>query len=79
MWDLIVSVPDHCLSFYFSRLVQQLCLHHPYLSYLWTFYVLDGLLLTYIDHNYLGLVLCLSLEVFTKFSKNLEYVPQMLN
>ena len=19
MWDLIVSVPDHCLSFYFSR------------------------------------------------------------
>ena len=21
MWDLIVSVPDHCLSFYFSVLV----------------------------------------------------------
>ena len=20
MWDLIVSVPDHCLSFYFSKL-----------------------------------------------------------
>ena len=20
MWDLIVSVPDHCLSFYFSQL-----------------------------------------------------------
>ena len=20
MWDLIVSVPDHCLSFYFARL-----------------------------------------------------------
>ena len=20
MWDLIVSVPDHCLSFYFSML-----------------------------------------------------------
>ena len=19
MWDLIVSVPDHCLSFYFTR------------------------------------------------------------
>ena len=19
MWDLIVSVPDHCLSFYFSK------------------------------------------------------------
>ena len=21
MWDLIVSVPDHCLSFYFGKLV----------------------------------------------------------
>ena len=21
MWDLIVSVPDHCLSFYFGRIV----------------------------------------------------------
>ena len=21
MWDLIVSVPDHCLSFYFSYLM----------------------------------------------------------
>ena len=24
MWDLIVSVPDHCLSFYFSLLVNRL-------------------------------------------------------
>ena len=24
MWDLIVSVPDHCLSFYFDR-VHPLC------------------------------------------------------
>ena len=23
MWDLIVSVPDHCLSFYFSELYIQ--------------------------------------------------------
>ena len=22
MWDLIVSVPDHCLSFYFSSLTE---------------------------------------------------------
>ena len=22
MWDLIVSVPDHCLSFYFGFMVQ---------------------------------------------------------
>ena len=26
MWDLIVSVPDHCLSFYFSlRIMMILC------------------------------------------------------
>ena len=24
MWDLIVSVPDHCLSFYFSHDVAQI-------------------------------------------------------
>ena len=24
MWDLIVSVPDHCLSFYFSICVERL-------------------------------------------------------
>ena len=24
IWDLIVSVPDHCLSFYFSRMVEKL-------------------------------------------------------
>ena len=23
MWDLIVSVPDHCLSFYFARYTSQ--------------------------------------------------------
>ena len=23
MWDLIVSVPDHCLSFYFTRSRQE--------------------------------------------------------
>ena len=25
MWDLIVSVPDHCLSFYFINLKDVLC------------------------------------------------------
>ena len=25
MWDLIVSVPDHCLSFYFSNLPMANC------------------------------------------------------
>ena len=26
MWDLIVSVPDHCLSFYFARnVIEFLC------------------------------------------------------
>ena len=24
MWDLIVSVPDHCLSFYFEFIVEAL-------------------------------------------------------
>ena len=29
MWDLIVSVPDHCLSFYFVYITgQRLCSHH---------------------------------------------------
>ena len=23
MWDLIVSVPDHCLSFYFTFFIKQ--------------------------------------------------------
>ena len=30
MWDLIVSVPDHCLSFYFSNegvLLMKIALH----------------------------------------------------
>ena len=26
MWDLIVSVPDHCLSFYFRKLNVTTCL-----------------------------------------------------
>ena len=32
MWDLIVSVPDHCLSFYFFFITRQLLLNgQPYL------------------------------------------------
>ena len=27
MWDLILSVPDHCLSFYYSRTRAPLMLH----------------------------------------------------
>ena len=27
MWDLIVSVPDHCLSFYFIKLEDNLSRH----------------------------------------------------
>ena len=27
MWDLIVSVPDHCLSFYFGYLVSAVTVH----------------------------------------------------
>ena len=25
MWDLIVSVPDHCLSFYFKEILFETC------------------------------------------------------
>ena len=39
MWDLIVSVPDHCLSFYFTLppdqtlvSIQDLCVCMPYLQ-----------------------------------------------
>ena len=28
MWDLIVSVPDHCLSFYFSGILMEF--HNKY-------------------------------------------------
>ena len=30
MWDLIVSVPDHCLSFYFAVLLS----HFTFVEYL---------------------------------------------
>ena len=30
MWDLIVSVPDHCLSFYFG-VAFLFCIQHMYL------------------------------------------------
>ena len=29
MWDLIVSVPDHCLSFYFARHSLRSYFHEP--------------------------------------------------
>ena len=29
MWDLIVSVPDHCLSFYFSNLLRYSSIARP--------------------------------------------------
>ena len=36
MWDLIVSVPDHCLSFYFVYNMGSLKTHMPTL-YIYTF------------------------------------------
>ena len=30
MWDLIVSVPDHCLSFYFGSRRQPVFFHGEY-------------------------------------------------
>ena len=32
MWDLIVSVPDHCLSFYFSN--RDICISNKDISIL---------------------------------------------
>ena len=29
IWDLIVSVPDHCLSFYFSLMIDDLLRSSP--------------------------------------------------
>ena len=31
MWDLIVSVPDHCLSFYFPTL-NKICIYEGHLK-----------------------------------------------
>ena len=34
MWDLIVSVPDHCLSFYFAMFLRQIqLLKQGFMSY----------------------------------------------
>ena len=33
MWDLIVSVPDHCLSFYFIKRGLHIKYIHTYLPY----------------------------------------------
>ena len=30
MWDLIVSVPDHCLSFYFEVEIPSMCINYNY-------------------------------------------------
>ena len=35
MWDLIVSVPDHCLSFYFEGCFQFILREYLYLNLKW--------------------------------------------
>ena len=43
MWDMIVSVPDHCLSFYYVAKVKQKCILNTILfshKMLFTSYVL---------------------------------------
>ena len=32
MWDLTVSVPDHCLSFYFVVHIYNVCLLHDFVA-----------------------------------------------
>ena len=43
MWDLIVSVPDHCLSFYCVLLVICLFILHVFIFYLLLFLLVSGL------------------------------------
>ena len=53
MWDLIVSVPDHCLSFYFDQIHQ---LFHNVLS-------INIILKSVMDHNSVekfGKIMCIS-------------------
>ena len=33
MWDLIVSVPDHCLSFYFSDQFRKISIRYKRIGY----------------------------------------------
>ena len=40
MWDLIVSVPDHCLSFYFTRMFRNLDLSATLFPNKWGMYAL---------------------------------------
>ena len=44
MWDLIVSVPDHCLSFYLSLSIQQK-------SSVESTLILTGMVLSFISSN----------------------------
>ena len=32
MWDLVVSVPDHCLSFYFDPVCINICVTANYMT-----------------------------------------------
>ena len=45
MWDLIVSVPDHCLSFYFGNHIARRAAQRPAPSYL-------NLVITLLDGQY---------------------------
>ena len=49
MWDLIVSVPDHCLSFYFT--------YENMLSYVQTYVAYENMLfLVKIDVTYANII-----------------------
>ena len=39
MWDLIESVPDHCLSFYFDSLICRGLLHGPNNFYVYMYHI----------------------------------------
>ena len=48
MWDLIVSVPDHCLSFYFEYVTVKVVAHPRIIFYFETSYFVVMSKLTYV-------------------------------
>ena len=59
MWDLIVSVPDHCLSFYFSRRLERRSYAVPGPNFIWH---IDG----YDKHKPFGLCIRGCTEGFSR-------------
>ena len=66
MWDLIVSVPDHCLSFYFLLFSNTLNYHNR------IYFDMVYLDLTYINPNFIGYTLRQSEIKFSPLYNSME-------